>query len=163
FMPIFGTDPGQVPPTATSLTLSADWSQSAPGVTFNGRPQFVVEKIVPGQQPTDIEEKDFAANGISFISDAKFNGPSKAAVQIVARPTDAFTPLTAQYALKVNISTEGGNPSPDYPKKTTNDYLNIQDSYYAPPPSFGRSPAPKGGYSPPLPTTSPTGTFPVTL
>src|SRR5262249_23894924 len=137
YQPTFGTATGQVPPAATSLTLSADWSQSAPGVTFDGRPEFVVEKIVPGQQPIFIDQSDFAANGISFISDARFNGPSKAAVRVVGSPTDPYAPLTAQYALQVKVTTEGGNPFPDYPNKTPTDYLNIQNTYTVPPPTFG--------------------------
>ena len=128
YQPTFGAAPGQVPPAASSLILSADWSQSAAGVTFSGQPQFVVEKIVPGQPVINIPESEFAANGISIISDSKFNGPSKGAVQIVGSPTDPFAPLTAQYALQVIFTTEGGNPFPDFPNKTTADYLNIQDT-----------------------------------
>ncbi len=163
YQPTFGTATGQVPPAATSLILSADWSQSAAGIAFEGRPTFIVEKIVPGQQPTYIQEKDFAANGISLISDSKFNGPSKGAVQIVGSPTDPFAPLTAQYALQVVITTDGGNPFPDYPNKTPTDYLNIQDTYTVPSPTFGPVSSPNGGEPPLLPSTSPTGAFPVTL
>src|SRR5262249_13870183 len=100
--------------------------------------------------------------GISLISDAKFNGPGKGAVQIVGSPTDPFTPLTAQYALLVKVTTEGGNPFPDYPNKTPTDYLHIQSTYTVPQPSFGPNPPPQGGSAPPVPA-SPTGTFPVTL
>src|SRR5262249_18750623 len=128
YQPTFGTAMGQIPPTATSMVISADYSQSAPGVTFDGQPVFRVQKEQNGTK-TIIEEKDFAANGISFVSDARFNGPSKRAIQIVGSPTDQYAPLTAQYSLLLDIKTEGGNPFPSYPKKGTTDFLNIQSTY----------------------------------
>src|SRR5205823_1255863 len=69
---------GQVPAGATSLVVSADWSKPAAGATLVGRPKFVVKKV-KDHQTTMIPEDQFAANGISFVSDARFNGPTKAA------------------------------------------------------------------------------------
>src|SRR5262249_45819694 len=57
---------------------------------------------------------------------------------------------------------EEGNPFPDYPKQTATDFLKVQSTYAVAKPIFGPLSATQP-YAPPLPTTSPTGTFPVTL
>src|SRR5262249_3030329 len=151
---------GLVPANATSTTLSADWSKVVPGVTIVGQPTFRVQRTVNGQTTT-ITEDQFAANGIQFIDDPHFSSPTSQPVQIVGSKTDAYTPITGDYKLLVDVTTTGGNPFPDYPNPNAADVLKIQATWHIPKPTFG----PRNSQTPYVPVVpqAPTGTFPVQL
>ena len=107
------------------------------------------------RQHADLHEDQFAANGISFISDSRLNGPTSAAVQIVGSTTDPDAVITGDYTLLVDIKAEGGNP---FPNSTPGPgYLDVQATYHIPNPTFG----PIGSITPSAPqlsTASPSGT-----
>ena len=94
-----GTNAGQIAPGATSAVFGVDWSKSAVGVGLNGPPTFQVVKIVDGDAGAPIAEADFAANGISFVTDSRFNTPTSRAIQVVGSATDEYAPLGADYKL----------------------------------------------------------------
>jgi hypothetical protein len=152
---------GLVPAGATSATLSADWSKQAAGVTIVGQPKFRVQRTLPNGQTQTITEDQFAANGIQLIDDPHFSSPTKKAMQIVGSTTSAYTPITGDYKLLVDVTTEGGNPFPDYPNPNAADVLKIQATWHVPKPTFGPRNvlAPYALIVPPTPG----GTFPVVL
>jgi hypothetical protein len=157
-----GTGAGQIDPGATSVVLGVDWSKPAVGVGLNGPPTFQVVKIVDGDPGNPIPEDQFAANGISFVTDSQFNTPTSKAVQIVGSPTDEYAPLGADYKLLVTFNAVGGNPFPSYPSTTAADVLLVQATSHVPVPSFG----PAGAASPvppSVPAGSPTAAFPVAV
>jgi hypothetical protein len=151
---------GLVPANATYATLSADWSKVAPGVTIVGQPKFRVQRTLNGQTTT-ITEDQFAANGIQLIDDPHFSWTTRKAIQIVGSTTDAYAPITGDYKLLVDVTTDGGNPFPDYPNPSAADVLKIQATWHVPKPTFG----PRDALPPYVPVVPPTpsGTFPVTL
>jgi hypothetical protein len=152
---------GLVPANATSATLSADWSKVAAGVTIVGQPKFRVQRTLNGQTQT-ITEDQFAANGIQIIDDPHFSSPTSKAIQIVGSTTDPYAPITGDYKLLVDVTTQDGqNPFPDYPNPGAADVLKIQATSHIPKPTFGPRGA-KAPYVPVVPQT-PGGTFPVTL
>ena len=158
-----GTAAGDIPPDATSVVLGVDWSKSAAGVSLNGPPTFAVVPIVNGQKGTAIPEGQFAANGISIITDSKFNTPTSKAIQIVGSTTDEYASLPGGYELQVTFSTQGGNPFPDFPSATAADVLVVQATHHRPRAIFG----PRGGsstaYQPVVSSASPAGPFSVTV
>jgi hypothetical protein len=149
-----------VPATATSATLSADWSKVAPGVTIVGQPKFRVQRTVNGVPQPPIPEDQFAANGIQFIDDPHFSSPTSKAIQIVGSTKDAYTPITSDYKLLVDVTTTGGNPFPDYPNPNAADVLKVQATWHVPKPTFG--PRNAGTYVPVVTQTS-SDTYSVTL
>ena len=157
-----GTGAGQIPPGATSAVFGVDWSKPAVGVGLNGQPTFQVVKIVNGDAGDPIAEADFAANGISFVTDSNFNTPTSKAIQVVGSTTDDYAPLAADYKLLVTFDTVGGNPFPNYPSTTAADVLLVQATSHVPVPSFGPTGA-TGPVPPTVPAGSPTAAFPVTV
>jgi hypothetical protein len=152
-----------IPAAATSATLSADWSQPASGVTIEGTPTFQVQYTPVNGDPVTYPEDQLPAN-IKIINDPNFTSGTRKAIQIVGSPTDAYAPITGDYKLLVDVTTQGGNPFPSYVSPTAavaDDDLKIQASYNVPQPTFGPRDA-QVPYLPSVPKT-PGATFPVTL
>jgi hypothetical protein len=151
-----------IPAQATSATLSADWSQPAAGTTIEGTPKFRLQYTPVNGQPVTYTEDQLPAN-IKIINDPNFTSGTHKAIQIVGSATDAYTPITGDYKLLVDVTAQGGNPFPSYasPAAAAGDDLKIQASYNLPQPTFGPRDT-QVPYSPSVPKT-PTGTFPVTL
>jgi hypothetical protein len=150
-----------IPQNATSAIVSADWSQSAASVDLESV-KFRVKRFQNGQT-TIFTEDQFEANGIKVISDAALSGKTKKTIQIVGSTTDRYAPIdpTIQYTVLVDITTQGGNPFPDYPDPNAPDVLLVQTTYQRSPPVFG----PPGATAPfvwNMPANPP-GDFPVTL
>src|SRR5262249_49193574 len=68
----------------------------------------------------------------------------------------------ASYTLQVDITTDGGDPFPDYPNPQAPDVLKIVPTYQIPKPVFGPPKGPGGGIPVVVPL-APTGDFPLTL
>ncbi|MBX9623119.1 MAG: FG-GAP-like repeat-containing protein, partial [Gemmataceae bacterium] len=157
-----GPGAGQLAPGATSAVFGVDWSKSAAGVGLNGPPTFSVVKIVNGDAGDPITQDQFAANGISFVTDSNFNTPTSKAIQVVGSTADEYAPLGADYKLLVTFNTVGGNPFPSYPSTTAADVLLVEATAHVPVPSFG----PAGATNPVPPTVpagSPSAAFPVAV
>jgi hypothetical protein len=152
----------QIPPNATTATVSADWSKTAAGVTIVGTPKFRVQYTPVSGQPVTYTEDQLPAN-IQIINDPKFTSGTHKAIQIVGSPTDAYAPITGDYKLLVDVTAEGGNPFPGYadPTAAAGDELKVQATYHIPRPTFGARNA-QGPYQPTVPP-APGGTFPVVL
>ena len=154
---------GQIPADATTLVVGVDWTKTAAGVGLNAAPTFQVVPIVNGQKGTPIPQSQFAANGISFVADSRFSGPTATALQIVGSATDPDIALTSDYEVDVIFSTAGGNPFPDFPSTTAADQLVFQATYHKPNASFGPRNSQPSAYQPVVPASPPAAAFPVTV
>ena len=163
YQPTFGAAPGQVPAAASSLILSADWSQSAAGVAFSGRAARSSSRRSCPASSRRLSRRKTSPPTASRSSATPSSTDRARAVQIVGSPTDPFAPLTAQ-----EVRTSGGHydgwrqPLPGLPEQVAHRLPEYPGYLYpVPSPTFGPVSSANGGEPPQLPsTTSPTGALP---
>jgi hypothetical protein len=146
----------------TSIVAKIDWSKSAPGIGILGTSLRVQRTL--NDKVEIFTEDQFEANGIKIITDARLSGNTSKVIQITNNnPSNPYVALEGDYAILLDVDAIGGNPFPNFgTSDASTDHLDVQVVAHSAKPIFGDigSTTP---YQPTLPTTSPAGTFPITV